>query len=510
MGLIKKINNNYFLSSFFWSTLSKVFNAILGFVSVPLLIGYYGKADYGLLSIATACNGYMQLMDLGMNTGAVKFFSQWEAEGKRELIHRVSRTNETFYLIISVINILGLLAIAIWGENLFAITHEQFIQLKYCFFILALFSCISWLTTVYTQLLIAYKQLAFTMKMQTVMVLLKGLLLGSVFIFGLSLTEYFFYLTFFVSLLIIPYIIKCKINGIMDTLKPAAYWSDFKVVFNFSLAMFALSLFQVTATQSRPIILSIFAYKGAESVADYRIVEVIPQFIITVCGTFTAIFLPKSSEMMIKSTNNEIQQYIVNWTSKTTTLVCTLCIPFILGAKSILSAYVGDSYEYLIIWLQIWCFFLIVQMHSTPAFSFVLANGKTKVLVITTAIACVISMLINAILCKVYPVGSAVLGYAVYMLCLIGVYYGYLYKKYLHLRRITIFKSFFKPFILAIFCGVAVYLIPFDIIDSSIINIRVLNLIRFAIRTCTWMGLYFSMLLLFKVFNLSEFKNMNK
>lgn len=83
MTSVKSLKNSYFFSAFFWSTLSKVLNAIFGFVSVPLLLGFYGKAEYGLLSIATACNGYMHLMDLGMNTGTVKFFAQWEAEGKR-------------------------------------------------------------------------------------------------------------------------------------------------------------------------------------------------------------------------------------------------------------------------------------------------------------------------------------------------------------------------------------------------------------------------------------------
>ena len=75
------MGSNYYFSSFFWSTLAKILNAILGFISIPLLLGYYGKADYGILSIATACNGYMSLLDLGMNTGAVKFYSQWKAEG---------------------------------------------------------------------------------------------------------------------------------------------------------------------------------------------------------------------------------------------------------------------------------------------------------------------------------------------------------------------------------------------------------------------------------------------
>ena len=116
--MYSKFKNNYFLTSFFWSTLSKVLNAIIGFISVPLLLGYFGKSNYGLLAIATACNGYMSLMDLGMNTGTVKFIAQWEAEGKQDLINRVSRTNTTFYLIISAINSLLLLSLAFFGESL--------------------------------------------------------------------------------------------------------------------------------------------------------------------------------------------------------------------------------------------------------------------------------------------------------------------------------------------------------------------------------------------------------
>ena len=112
---------------------------MLGFVSIPLLLGFYGKADYGILSIATACNGYMHLLDLGMNTGAIRYFSLWKAEKKFDLIQKVAHTNITFYMIIAGVNAIGLLALAFWGESLFSITHAQFLQLRSCLFILALF-----------------------------------------------------------------------------------------------------------------------------------------------------------------------------------------------------------------------------------------------------------------------------------------------------------------------------------------------------------------------------------
>ena len=32
-----------------WSTLTNIVNALYGFISVPILINYFGKAEYGLI-----------------------------------------------------------------------------------------------------------------------------------------------------------------------------------------------------------------------------------------------------------------------------------------------------------------------------------------------------------------------------------------------------------------------------------------------------------------------------
>ena len=182
------LKGNYYFSSLFWSTAAKILNAIFGFISVPMLLFFYGKSDYGVLSIAMACNGYMHLLDLGMNTGAVKFFSQWLAEQKRDLIFRIARTNITFYFLISIVNIIGLLLLALFGELLFSISHSQFLQLRSYLYILAVFSAFNWVTTAFNQLLIADKQIAFTMQVQCVQILLKGVLIFIVFTLKLSLT----------------------------------------------------------------------------------------------------------------------------------------------------------------------------------------------------------------------------------------------------------------------------------------------------------------------------------
>jgi len=500
------LRNNYYVNSFFWSTVSRILSAIVGLFSVPLLLGLYGKADYGILALATSCNGYMSLLDLGMNTGAVKFFSQWKAEGKVDLIHKVSGTNMTFYFIISGINILLLVLLALFGEPLFNITHEQFITLRECLFILAIFNIFSWETTPFQQLLQADKQIAFTMKIQSVSQILKLVLVGLTIWMKLPLITYFFFFTGIVAILIIPYCIKCKRKKLVLDLKPKIYWKEFKVVLTFSLAIFALSLFQTTATQSRPIILSIFSQNGAETVADFRIVEVFPSFVIMLSGVFGGIFLPRTSEMVAKHDQNAIENFAYKWTRLTTVIVNVLCFPIIIGANDILSAYVGPQYSNLSIWLIIWILTVLCQMHTTPGNALVLSYGKTKLLVLVTALDCIFSIILNCALSKTLGVGSAIIAYAVYVFIIIGLYYVSFYKKLLGLSRKKLFLDFLHPTLIAMVSLLLCLLIPFEEI-SFWSNNRFYHLAMLFIKAVCWFIPYVIMIFAFKLVTVKEIKN---
>lgn len=498
------LRNNYYVSSFFWSTVSRVLSAIVGFFTVPLLLGLYGKADYGILALATSCNGYMHLLDLGMNIGAVKFFSQWKAKGKVDLIHKVSGTNMTFYLIISVINILLLLVLAAFGEPLFNITHGQFITLRQCLIILAIFNVFSWESTPFQQLLQADKQIAFTMKMQSITQILKLILVGLTLFLKLRLTTYFFFLTAVIAILIIPYAIKCRQDKLILTFKPQTYWKEFKVVLTFSLAIFALGLFQATATQSRPIILSIFAQDGAGTVAEFRIVEVIPSFIIMLSGTFSGIFLPKAAEMVAKHDQKAIEDFAYKWTGYITIVVNVLTFPFIIGGRDALCAYVGPQYGELSIWLYLWLFCVLLQMHTTPGNALILSYGKTKLLVITTAIACVLSIIVNALLSRKFGVGSAIIGYTLYIVILTGLYYVSFYRKLLHLSNLKLFSKFLIPTMIGVLSLIICELIPFDELHFWDNN-RFYYIVILMIKTAVWFIPYAILITAFKLFPIKEF-----
>ncbi|MCI1640754.1 MAG: oligosaccharide flippase family protein [Bacteroidales bacterium] len=499
-------DNKYYISSFFWSTATKILNALIGFISVPLLMGYFGKANYGIMTLALACNGYMHILDLGINTGAVRYFSQWRASGNTEMIRKVSHTNITFYTIIAFINAVIMVLLGLFGENVFSISHDQFILLRYGLFSIAAFSLFSWVTTAFNQLLVSDMQMAFTMKIQFIQVILKGILIFLVLKIKMSLPQYFVILNMLMAMLVIPYAIKCLKDGLIDNIKPGFYWKEFRVVFMFSLSLFALSIFQMTATESRPIILGIFNPDGANTVTDFRVISVVPALIITIGGTLSAIFLPGSSELVAKKDQAGIEHFAYKWTKITSIVANILCVPFILCAREVLIAYVGNDFAHLSIWLIIWCVTALIQVHTTPGNSLVIAYGKTKPLVITTAISCVISIAINILLCRSFGAGSAIIGYFIYVLIVIGLYYFVYYKKLMGLDRIKMLKSFLVPTIISFAVLACARLVKIDISWFSGINIRLAYIIICIIKTMIWLIPYIGILFATGVLKFADLK----
>lgn len=500
---MRNLRNNYYVSSFFWSTLSKLLNAIFNFLAVPLLLGLYGKADYGLLVLATSCNGYMHLLDFGMNTGAVKFFSQWRTEGNLEKIRKVGATNTTFYLLVAAINILGLIALAFWGEPLFNITHQQFLTLRQCLLIIALFSAFSWGAAPFCQLLTAYKHMAFVMQMESLLPLLKIGLICFTLYSQLPMTHYFFLMTMILATLVIPYAWRCLHDGIVQSLKPRWYWKDFKVVLTFSLAVFILSLFRVTAAQSRPILMSMFASDGAISVAEFNIISVFPTFIIMLSGTFSGIFLPQASELVARCDQPAIEAFAYKWTTLSTVVVNILCVPFILGAKNALTAYVGSSYANLSLWLILWIVTVLIQMHTTAGEALILACGRTRPLVMAAAMACMLSVILNIVLCSWLQVGSAVVSYLLYVIIVIGVNYVILYKRLLNVSRLKMLMCFLKPTLAGAIPLAFCFLIPFDsLLDES--DNRWQSVLIFCLKGLVWLPCYLLCIRLFHIVSLKS------
>jgi O-antigen/teichoic acid export membrane protein len=499
--------SNYYFTSFFWTTISKLLNTILSFISIPILMAQYGKEQYGILSIAVACNACVYVFDMGMNVGAVKFISGWRAEENWERIERVVRTNITFYLLVSLVNIILFLGVSLFGANYFSISSQQAELLSTFMLILALFSVMSWVGNVFYQLLVAHEQLGYAMKVQTVQTLLKIALLLSIMFFDISIKEYFFVFTLLLSIGLLPYAYRCRRSGLIRKFAPALYVADFKVVLAFSASIFVLSLLQIISVQGRPLLLGIFAENGASMVADYRIVELIPNFLVVLCGMYASIFLPKISAMMVKGDMCSIQEYANIWTLRISIFSYMVGGAIFFSASELMFAYLGDAEGQFDYWLKWWLPAIVLQIHATPTTSIILAKGISKPLVVVTLLACVVSLPINVVCLDTLGVGAAVASYYAYIFIIMAFNYVYYYDNAIGVSGKQILQRFMLPTVAAVVSLLLCNLL-FELLNPWLeCHTRTESILHFIFKSSVWVAAYFLVLKSFKIKN--AFKELN-
>ena len=267
-------------------------------------------------------------------------------------------------------------------------------------------------------------------------------------------------------------------------------------MFKYSLAIFAIGLFSFTATTSRPLVLGIFSAKGVSILSEFRVIEVFPIFIISIGGMLVSILLPKTSKIVQENNRDKINKLAYVGTKYTSILVSFLCFPIILNARELLVLYVGESYSHLAVWLSLWVFSLILYLHNSPVSSLVLATGKTRMLVFSSAISCIISIIINATLCEYFGVGSAVIGYLVYVVIQMLFYYFYFNEKVLGLNSSYVFKSFIFPTLIGFGVMLAIELINMPI------NWPILLLL--IVKSMLWIIAYSFLIVFFKIIDIKK------
>lgn len=429
-----------------WGILAKVLDALAKFVTIPMLVGYYGKADYGLIALAFSLNAYLRLMDLGFNVGAVRYFSMWTAASEWDKIGKVSRSSIVFYGTVGLLNAIIFLFMSAYGPQLFNLADAQEPLYRQIMYILAFSTVLNWLSSVVVQLLSAKDELGYVNRITVISSILNFVVASLAIQLKWSLIPYFVAYTL-TTLVPIPfYIARLRVFPVSRSslLSPRWHGSAFREILNYSLAIFVMGLFQLTANNLRPLLLGKFA-DGMEVLTDYRMIQTIAMLIVAFGGVFMQVLLPSASKAYAEGNPQRIERMIFEATKYISVFLSFVVFVLILNADEILRLYMGAGYSNLSLWLSLWLLTVLLSMHNTPVASLVLSTGKTKFLVYSSAVACIVSLPITVIFAPGLQVGAAVIGYLVYMVLQIGFFYSYYIPKVLKLDGFRLFTRAFLP-----------------------------------------------------------------
>src|SRR5690606_36164460 len=183
------------------------------------------------------------------------------------------------------------------------------------------------------------------------------------------------------------YIARLRVFPISRRILLAPRWEGkaFREILNYSLAIFVMGLFQLTANNLRPLLLGKFS-EGMEVLTDYRVIQTIAMLIVAFGGVFMQVLLPSTSKAYAEGDQQRIGRMVFEATKYISVFLVFVVFVLILNADEILRLYMGEGYGDLSLWLSLWLLTVLLSMHNTPVASLVLSTGKTKFLVYSSAV----------------------------------------------------------------------------------------------------------------------------
>ena len=426
-----------------WTTIVNIVNGVYGFISVPILIAYFGKSDYGLIGLAMSVNVYLRLMDLGFSSTNVRYFSNWLAKKDYANVNGLFRTSLSFYGTLGILNAIILLAVSVFSDNIFNVSPEQDVVIKHLFYILAISAFISWYTSCFDQLVKANELVGWTQKMTLLPKCVQIVILILTVSIGFSI-EWYYTLTAFSMFLILPFMVR-KIKELCPYISftPSFDKKIFKEVLPYSLNIFSFGIFQFSVVNLRPVFLGIES--TPDSITDYRILDGVVRIVMMLGGAFMGVFLPSASKVVAMHNQAAQDQIAYQGTKFISIAICFCCFGMMSISSEMLTVYVGKDYLYLTFWLDLWLL-ATLGTHNQAISSLILAGSDIRAITYSSIAASVIGLLLTWFLIPIYDVGATVIGYVVYCLIQILFYYLYYWPKVMKINSGQVFISSFFPF----------------------------------------------------------------
>jgi O-antigen/teichoic acid export membrane protein len=456
------------LSGSLIGVIGKVVSAALNFISLPLLLTLYGKSNSGLINIALTTNAFLQVVNMGVPIGAVKFFSQWIESKNYTSLKRGMQTNVCFFSVIGLINSTILIYVGLNAENYFNVPEVE--TLRMLIFIIAVTSLVNWYFTPIQHLLLAFEKISAVNLSNLMVTLANFVVLVVAYFMKVSLVTYF--LAFSITnLLSIPVnIYSCKRLAIIkkSMFYPRLWRSEFRVIMTYSFGLFGMMIIQFLANQSQPLILGTMSHSGDIAVADYAILKKITMLVSLMGGIFLQSFMPHMSKMSNRNDKANMEEFVVNSTKWLSIFIFYICFFIAFNSQRILDAYVGEAGKGLGIWLSIWMLGLLF-LNNQAIGSLVLSIGRFKSIIVALLIATIPTLLFSFLFVNKFGVGIAAGGFLIYKTIESFYMFGYFLPRVAGISAPKLLNGAMKlPLLISIAATVATkfILLPFDISNN--------------------------------------------
>ena len=470
-----------------WTVINKFVGAAYSFVAVPILIGLYGRLDYGLITIALSINVYMTLLDMGFSNTNLRYFSNYLAKNDVENVKRLFGTSISFYGGVGVLNALIIFVISFFVGDVFQVTPEQTVILRHLLYVIALNSLFNWYTSCFGQLIQGAEYVGFFSKISLAGNLLNILVLTLTLTLKLSIVEYYAGLVF-LSLIYRTVLSIRKIKSIIPDISFRPHFDKnlFKEMLPYSMNIFSVSLLTWGALQLQPLLLGMRCNSGEAT--DYNVISSIYMFLGFIGGSFNSAIFPSVSRAVALDNREVIDRIAYQGTKYLVIIICFVTFAYISVSPDVMQLYLGESFMYLVPWLDFYLLNLLGS-HNAGISAIIYAGTDIRLITRYSAFSYISMVIIFWFLIPYYGARSIAISGTICNILQMTFYYFYYWPKKLKINARYIFWKDLLPFML-VGISIAVCLRMFTVSDSHFVQM----LVKGMLFTCIFLTIVYHMI----------------
>lgn len=315
-------------------------NTVVNLLYVPLLLSYMGINEYGLYRLMGSIFIYFSLMDFGLSSTLVWFYTRYKTFDKKKEMENLLAMALLLYSGIGILVMLTGGLIYFYLEQIFsaAMNVEEIMNIKKMYILLLINILIVFSSQVLQAVIIAHEKFIFLKGMNLIFLILQPVVVICVIVinpyaFQIILVQFIF--NVIMGFAKIWYALRCLKIRVQYHFWD---WDLLKNMVNFTGSIFIIAVVDQILWQSNQIILGMIL--GTTAVASYAIGAQIYTNYMSLSMVVTGVYLPRVTEMEAK--REPIQNF-------STLFIRLGRIQFFLLAW-VLSAYILFGREFISIW----------------------------------------------------------------------------------------------------------------------------------------------------------------
>lgn len=423
------------------SYLSLIISVFITFFLTKYQLKYLGKEQFGIFNLIASVIGYINILDLGIGQTVIRYVSLYKAQNDIESVERLYGYSLKNYIKISFVGIIIGILIYLNSSFIFPnLSSNEMYLFKVCFLISLLNVVLQISGAAFNAILSGYSKFKFirltnlfknAFRALLIILLLKmGFNIISIFVIDLILNQALNLMNFF-------YIknklkLKLRFHNIEKTLK--------KELSSYSFFVFLGIITDQIFWRTDNIILGIMSTTAVVGV--YSISSQLVNQYLTICATFSSVFLPAITEMTtLKDAKEKLNKFFINASRYQFILVLIILINYIFLGKEFITLWIGSDYIDVYYLGLIIFSSLTVPMFQTTGYQILYAMKKHKVRSILYVFNAVVNIIMSIIFFKYFGAYGPALATALAMFIGNTVLINIYYKKALGLKLLNFFNQ---------------------------------------------------------------------